>query len=154
MTLAADIKPRLKEILVDRLKLDRAAESIGDAEPLFGPEGLGLDSIDALELVIGVEQEFGVRIENEEVGTKLWLRSRSWPRSSTASAPASPAPERRAGAPASWLSPSLGRSASRRPGASAALRQRLLEPRIPTARRRPLGRGDGASGRSPAQATG
>jgi len=70
MTLAADIKPRLKEILVDRLKLDRAAESIGDAEPLFGPEGLGLDSIDALELVIGVEQEFGVRIENEEVGTE------------------------------------------------------------------------------------
>ncbi len=70
MTLAEDIKPRLKEILVDRLKLDRAAESIGDAEPLFGPEGLGLDSIDALELVIGVEQEFGVRIENEEVGTE------------------------------------------------------------------------------------
>lgn len=64
------LKPRLKAILVERLKLERSADSIGDSEPLFGPDGLGLDSIDALELVLGVEQEFGVRIENEEVGTE------------------------------------------------------------------------------------
>jgi len=64
----SELKSRIKAILVDRLKLDRAPESIGDDEPLFGPEGLGLDSIDALELVLGVEQEFGVKIENEEVG--------------------------------------------------------------------------------------
>lgn len=63
-----EVKRKIKVILVERLKLDRSAESIGDAEPLFGPEGLGLDSIDALELVLGVEQEFGVKIENEEVG--------------------------------------------------------------------------------------
>jgi acyl carrier protein len=66
----SEIKLRIKQVLVDRLKLDRAPESIGDAEPLFGPEGLGLDSIDALELVLGVEQEFGVKIENEEVGSE------------------------------------------------------------------------------------
>jgi len=70
MTALEDLKPRLKAILVERLKLERSADSIGDTEPLFGPEGLGLDSIDALELVLGVEQEFGVRIENEEVGTE------------------------------------------------------------------------------------
>ncbi len=70
MTGPEDLKPRLKTILVERLKLERTADSIGDLEPLFGPEGLGLDSIDALELVIGIEQEFGVRIENEEVGTE------------------------------------------------------------------------------------
>lgn len=70
MTGLEDLKPRLKTILVERLKLERSADSIGDQEPLFGPDGLGLDSIDALELVIGVEQEFGVRIENEEVGTE------------------------------------------------------------------------------------
>jgi len=64
----SQLKTRIKEILVDRLKLDRTPESIGDDEPLFGGEGLGLDSIDALELVLGVEQEFGVKIENEEVG--------------------------------------------------------------------------------------
>jgi acyl carrier protein len=63
-----ELKQRIKAILVDRLKLDRTPESIGDDEPLFGSEGLGLDSIDALELVLGVEQEFGVKIENEEVG--------------------------------------------------------------------------------------
>jgi acyl carrier protein len=63
-----ELKRRIKEILVERLKLDRTPESIGDDELLFGAEGLGLDSIDALELVLGVEQEFAVKIENEEVG--------------------------------------------------------------------------------------
>ena len=64
----SELRQKIKTILVDRLKLDRAPESIGDDEALFGAEGLGLDSIDALELVLGVEQEFGVKIENEEVG--------------------------------------------------------------------------------------
>lgn len=64
------LKLRLKQILVDRLKLERTPESIGDAEPLFGPDGLGLDSIDALELVLGVEQELGVAIGNEEIATE------------------------------------------------------------------------------------
>jgi len=64
----SELRQKIKAILVDRLKLDRAPESIGDDEALFGAEGLGLDSIDALELVLGVEQEFGVKIENEEVG--------------------------------------------------------------------------------------
>ena len=64
----SELRQKIKVILVDRLKLDRTPESIGDDEALFGAEGLGLDSIDALELVLGVEQEFGVKIENEEVG--------------------------------------------------------------------------------------
>ena len=65
-----ELKRRIRELQVERLKLDRTPDSIGDAEPLFGPEGLGLDSIDALELVLGIEQQFGVKIENEEVGTE------------------------------------------------------------------------------------
>jgi acyl carrier protein len=64
------LRLRLKQILVSRLKLERTPESIGDADPLFGAEGLGLDSIDALELVLGVEQELGVQIGNEEVATE------------------------------------------------------------------------------------
>ncbi len=64
------LKLRLKKILVERLKLERAPESIADAEPLFGPDGLGLDSIDALELVLGVEQELGIKLGNEEVATE------------------------------------------------------------------------------------
>ena len=61
------LRSRLKQILVERLKLDRAPESIGDDEPLFDPAGLGLDSIDALEFVLGIEQELGVQVGNEEV---------------------------------------------------------------------------------------
>jgi acyl carrier protein len=59
---------RIKDLIISRLKLDGVTpEAIGDDAPLFG-EGLGLDSIDALELVLAVEQTFGVRIDDEEVG--------------------------------------------------------------------------------------
>jgi acyl carrier protein len=61
------LRSRLKQILVQRLKLDRAAETIGDDEPLFDPAGLGLDSIDALEFVLGIEQELGVQVGDAEV---------------------------------------------------------------------------------------
>lgn len=64
------LKPLLKRILVERLRLERDPASIGDAERLFDPEGLGLDSIDALELVLGVEQELGVQLGNEEVSSE------------------------------------------------------------------------------------
>jgi len=61
---------RIKDLIISRLKLDGVTpEAIGDDAPLFG-EGLGLDSIDALELVLAVEQTFGVRIDDEEVGRK------------------------------------------------------------------------------------
>lgn len=66
------LKPRLKELIVDRLKLEMEPEKIGDTQSLFGAEGLGLDSIDALELVLGIEQEFGVRIEDEEMGSQAF----------------------------------------------------------------------------------
>lgn len=64
-----ELETRIKELIVDRLKLDVSPDEIDRSEPLFG-EGLGLDSIDALELVLGVEQEFGVKIEDEEMGTQ------------------------------------------------------------------------------------
>ncbi|MGC8917099.1 MAG: phosphopantetheine-binding protein [Thermoanaerobaculum sp.] len=63
---------RVKELIINRLQLEGISpEDIDDAAPLFG-DGLGLDSIDALELVIGIEKEFGVRIQDEEVGTKAF----------------------------------------------------------------------------------
>lgn len=64
---AAELTAGIQKLIVDRLKLEIEPGSIDPAQPLFG-EGLGLDSIDALELVLGVEQEFGVRIEDEESG--------------------------------------------------------------------------------------
>ena len=60
-----DLKRRLKELLIDRLKFeDMTPEDIGDDEPLFAG-GLGLDSIDALEIVVMLESEFGIKVKNE-----------------------------------------------------------------------------------------
>lgn len=61
------LKQQIKQLIVERLKLEVEPSSIEDAQPLFG-DGLGLDSIDALELVLGIEQAFGVKIEDEEMG--------------------------------------------------------------------------------------
>jgi acyl carrier protein len=66
-----NLAPRVKELIVRRLKLDIDPASIENDAPLFG-EGLGLDSIDALELVLGLEQEFGIKVEDEEVGVKAF----------------------------------------------------------------------------------
>ena len=63
---------KVKQLLIERLKLEGvAAADIDDAAPLFG-EGLGLDSIDALELVLGIEKEFGIKVQDEEVGVKAF----------------------------------------------------------------------------------
>ena len=63
---------QVKEMIVERLQLEgMTPDDIEDAAPLFG-DGLGLDSIDALELVIGIEKTFGVRIQDEEVGTRAF----------------------------------------------------------------------------------
>jgi acyl carrier protein len=63
---------KVKQLIIDRLQLDgMTPDDIADGAPLFG-DGLGLDSIDALELVIGIEKTFGVRIQDEEVGAKAF----------------------------------------------------------------------------------
>ena len=66
-----EIASQVKDLIVRRLKLDIEPKTIEDAAPLFG-EGLGLDSIDALELVLGLEQEFHIKVEDEEVGVKAF----------------------------------------------------------------------------------
>jgi acyl carrier protein len=65
-----DLKTRIRQLIVRQLKLDLDPASIRDDAPLFGDaeNGLGLDSIDALELVLGVEKEFGIKVQDEEVG--------------------------------------------------------------------------------------
>lgn len=70
----ADLRSRIKEMLVSSLMLQTTPDQIGDDTPLFGPGGLGLDSIDALELVVSMEKTFGVGVPNSEVAGKA-LRS-------------------------------------------------------------------------------
>jgi len=63
---AAVLKEEIKEMMIENLMLKVSKEEIGDQTPLFGPEGLGLDSIDALELVVGLEKQFGVSVPNSD----------------------------------------------------------------------------------------
>ena len=70
----ADLRARIKEMLVKNLMLQTTPDQIGDDLPLFGPNGLGLDSIDALEIVLELQRTFGVEISDEQVGQRV-LRS-------------------------------------------------------------------------------
>ena len=65
--MADDLKDEIKQMMVENLMLKTPKEEILDDLPLFGPEGLGLDSIDALELVVSLEKKFGVSVANSEV---------------------------------------------------------------------------------------
>ncbi len=66
MQSTAELRENLKRLIVDRLNLiDVTPADIGDDLPLF-KTGLGLDSIDALELTLNVEREYGVKVANSE----------------------------------------------------------------------------------------
>jgi acyl carrier protein len=66
-----DLRAELKRKIVETLDLqDVTADAIADDAPLFG-DGLGLDSIDVLELVVMLEKDYGVRIDTKEMGQKV-----------------------------------------------------------------------------------
>lgn len=59
---SSDVRQKLKELMVSELNLEgKSPADIDDAAPLFG-EGLGLDSLDALQLAMSIEERFGVRV--------------------------------------------------------------------------------------------
>jgi acyl carrier protein len=65
------LRAEVKALLAEGLRLELAPADIPDDAPIFG-EGLGLDSIDALELVVLVEERFRVAIPDEEVGKRAF----------------------------------------------------------------------------------
>jgi acyl carrier protein len=66
-----DLRALIKEMMVKNLMLQITADQIADDAPLFGPDGIGLDSIDALELAVGLEKNFGVSVPNAEVAGQV-----------------------------------------------------------------------------------
>ena len=70
------VRTEVKELLVTGLRLTVQAGEIADEAPIFGqtPDGagLGLDSIDALELVVLVEEKFNVTIPDEDAGKRAF----------------------------------------------------------------------------------
>ena len=66
-------KLRIKRMLVDQLHMRIEPEAIGDAAPLFGDDGLGLDSVDAIEVVAGIEQEFDYAFASEDEAKEVLL---------------------------------------------------------------------------------
>jgi acyl carrier protein len=62
----------LKQQIVEQLNLKHIKpEEIGDDQPLF-VDGLGLDSIDALELIVLLQQKYGIKLANPEEGPKVF----------------------------------------------------------------------------------
>jgi acyl carrier protein len=63
---------QVKKLIIDSLRIEgMAPEEIDTDAPLFG-EGLGLDSIDALQLVVAMERDFGVVVPDAATGTKVF----------------------------------------------------------------------------------
>ena len=70
-----DLKKEIKELIISSLELeDVKPEDIVDDQPIFG-EGLGLDSIDALELGVALKKKFGVKLSAESEESKKHFAS-------------------------------------------------------------------------------
>ena len=63
----------LKQKVVEALNLEElSAEEINENTPLFGADGLGLDSIDALELIVLLDKEYGIRLSDPKQGKEIF----------------------------------------------------------------------------------
>jgi acyl carrier protein len=70
MNEATELKAQVKQMLVENLMLKIGATEIGDDQPLFGPSSLGLDSVDALQLVVALDKNYGLKLSDTEMARK------------------------------------------------------------------------------------
>ena len=73
MSETLELKQKIKEVLIDELMLQEQPDEIDNDTALFG-EGLGLDSVDALQLVVALEKNFGLKSSDAEKAKHI-LRS-------------------------------------------------------------------------------
>ena len=65
------LKRQIKAMMVENLMLQVGADDIGDQQPLFGPDSLGLDSVDALQIVVGLEKHFGFKVPDANAAREI-----------------------------------------------------------------------------------
>jgi acyl carrier protein len=65
------LRERIKSMMVENLMLQITAGQIGDDQPLFGPASLGLDSVDALQLVVALDKNFGLKIADPAAAKQI-----------------------------------------------------------------------------------
>jgi len=65
------LRERIKNMMVENLMLQVPAAEIADDQPLFGPGSLGLDSVDALQLVVALDKNFGLKIPDPAAAKEI-----------------------------------------------------------------------------------
>lgn len=77
MQMSEELITRVKQLIIDSLRIEGMSPADIDSDaPLFG-DGLGLDSVDALQLVVGMENGFGVVVPDAAVGSKVFQSVRT-----------------------------------------------------------------------------
>lgn len=66
-----ELRQKIKEVMVEELMLEQQPSEIRDTIPIFGANGLGLDSVDALQLVVALEKHFGLKVGNSDAAKAI-----------------------------------------------------------------------------------
>ena len=67
----AALRSEIKKMLVENCMLQIPAEEISDEQALFGPGSLGLDSVDALQLVVALDKNYGLKVPDPETAKSI-----------------------------------------------------------------------------------
>jgi acyl carrier protein len=65
------LKQKIKSLMIENLMLQVGAAEIADDQALFGPNSLGLDSVDALQLVVALDKNFGLKIPDPAAAKEI-----------------------------------------------------------------------------------
>jgi acyl carrier protein len=65
------LKQQIKTLMVENLMLQITPDEIADNQALFGPDSLGLDSVDALQLVVALDKNFGLKVSDPGVAREV-----------------------------------------------------------------------------------